>query len=256
MRSARTFAVTNLGAVTLFGALALRADPARAAGEETSGNAANPDAHHLVSGFAAQKRPVGMAEASVSVLTLPGAEVCVERSAGCSKGDVVFALEGWELYRASKRWAFGAGAMIGLIPTAHPREPPETIPRDHSRSYLTFEGMLRYYPYVGRDFEGWVGVLGGLAVVSDSFDVIDKTDERALLGGRGVTIRTEGGSVGLAGGFAFGLSEHWSLLGSLRLSQWFLPKEPARDPLGSEASLTGRNSAVTLGFGIAYRASL
>ena len=118
------------------------------------------------------------------------------------------------------------------------------------------EGMLRYYPYVGKDFEAWAGVLGGLVVVSDRFDVIDKTDDRALLGGRGVTIRTEGGSLGIAGGFAYGLSSHWSLLGSLRISEWFLPTEPARDPLGSEASLTGRNTALMLGFGIAYRASL
>jgi hypothetical protein len=229
---------------------------AAGAAEPDSPEGSSPDPKRLLTGFAAQTRPAGMAEANVGVLTLPGAEVCVERSAGCSQGDVVFALEGWELYRASKRWAFGAGAVVGLVPTAHPKQPPEAVPRDHTRSYLTFEGMLRYYPYVGKDFEWWTGVQGGLVVVSDRFDVIDKTDDRALLGGSGVTIRTEGASVGIATGFAYGLSEHWSLLGSLRLSEWFLPKEPARDPLGSEASLTGRNSALTLGFGVSYRASL
>jgi hypothetical protein len=240
----------------LLAAGALGVSVAAEAAEPESPEGSSPDPQRLLTGFAAQTRPAGMAEANVGVLTLPGAEVCVERSAGCSQGDVVFALEGWELYRATKRWAFGAGAVVGLVPTAHPKQPPEAVPRDHTRSYLTFEGMLRYYPYVGKDFEWWTGVQGGLVVVSDRFDVVDETDDRALLGGSGVTIRTEGGSIGIATGFAYGLSEHWSLLGSLRLSEWFLPKEPARDPLGSEASLTGRNGALILGFGISYRASL
>lgn len=233
--------------------LTLGARVARATEGDTV-DATNPDPHRLLTGFAAQTRPAGMAEGNIGVLTLPGAEVC--GSEGCSKGDVVFALEGWELYRATRRWAFGAGVVVGLVPTAHPKQPPEAVPRDHTRSYFTLESMLRYYPYVGKDFEAWTGIMGGLVVVSDRFDVIDKTDDRALLGGRGVTIRTEGGSFGIAGGFAYGLSEHWSLLGSLRLSEWFLPTQPATDPLGSEASLTGRNTALMLGFGVAYRASL
>jgi hypothetical protein len=248
-RSTHLLFLASLGLASLSGTV-------HAAEEAESVGGTDPEPHRLLTGFESQTRPTGMAEGNVGILTLPAAEVCVERSAGCSKGDVVFALEGWQLYRATRRWAFGAGVVVGLVPTAHPKQPPEAIPRDHTRSYYTFEGMLRYYPYVGKDFEAWTGILGGLVVVSDSFDVIDKTDDRALLGGRGVTIRTEGGSLGLAGGFAYGMSEHWSLLGSLRLSEWFLPREPATDPLGSEASLTGPNTAVMLGFGVAYRASL
>lgn len=239
--------------------LVAAAAPAHAAEPDTEvaqpgPEGSNPDPQRLLSGFAAQTRPAGMVEANVGVLTLPGAEVC--GSGGCSNGDVVFALEGWELYRANKRWAFGAGVVVGLVPTAHPRQPPDAVPRDHTRSYFTFEGMLRYYPYVGKDLEWWTGLQGGFVVVSDRFTVNDNTDERALLGGSGVTIRTEGGSIGVATGFAYGLTEHWSLLGSLRFSEWFLPKEPARDPLGSEASLTGRNETVTLALGVSYRASL
>jgi hypothetical protein len=226
------------------------------ADEIVTGDGTNPAPNRLVSGFAAMTRPVGIAEANVSLLTLPGAVVCVERGAGCKKGDLVFALEGWELYRWSPRWAFGAGVMLGLLPTAHPRQPPEVIPRDHTRSYLTFEGMLRYYPYVGERVEAWAGVFGGLVVVNDRFQVDDGDDDRALLGTRGVTVRTEGGSIGLAAGLAYELSEHWSLLGSLRFSQWFLSFTPARDPLGSEASLSGRNNALTLSLGVAYRVAL
>jgi hypothetical protein len=216
----------------------------------------NPDPHRLVSGFAAMTRPVGIAEGNAGVVVLPGAEVCVERSAGCKRGDVVFAFEGWELFRWNPQWAFGAGVMLGLLPTAHPRQPPEMIPRDHTRSYLTFEGMLRYYPYVGESMEAWVGPFGGLVVVNDRFQVVSEADDRALLGTRGVTVRTEGGSIGLAAGMAYSLGKNWSLLGSLRFSQWFLSWTPQKDPLGSEASLSGRNSAFTFGLGIGYRVAL
>jgi hypothetical protein len=212
--------------------------------------------NRLHSGFAAMTRPVGIAEFATGVIALPGAEVCVAGSTGCKQGDYVFSLEGWEIYRWNLRWAFGAGEMLGLLPTAHPRQPPEAIPRDHTRSYLTFEGVLRYYAYVGERLETWIGPFGGLVVVSDRFQVIDGNDDRALLGPQGVTVRTEGGSIGIGTGFAHALGEHWALFGSLRLSQWFLRWAPARDALGSEASLSGRNTAVMLNFGISYRARL
>jgi hypothetical protein len=254
--AARRRLVAALTVSLTLATFAPRAHGEEAEDPEEERNGTNPAPNRLLSGFAAMTRPVGMAEANVAILTLPGAEVCVERSAGCKQGDVVFALEGWEFYRWSPRWAFGAGVMLGLLPTARPRQPPEAIPRDHTRSYLTFEGMLRYYPYVGEDFEAWVGPFGGLVVVSDRFQVIDGTDDRALLGARGVTVRTEGGSFGLGAGMAHSLGEHWSLLAGLRFSQWFLRWTPAKDPLGSEASLTGRNSAISLGIGVAYRAQL
>ncbi|HEY3500185.1 MAG TPA: hypothetical protein VGK73_36090, partial [Polyangiaceae bacterium] len=138
----------------------------------------NPPPSRLVSGFAALDRPVGIAEVNVGVLTLPNAEVCAERSAGCSNGDLSFALEGWEVYRASQRFAFGAGVLVGLIPTASPRQDPEGPQRDHTRSYFTLEGVVRYSPYVGRSFEAWVGAIGGLVVVSDQFQVPDENDNR------------------------------------------------------------------------------
>jgi hypothetical protein len=240
---------------TAVAAVAILTSTSFAHAEDEEDDHTNPDPNRLVSGFAAMTRPMGMAEGNVVVLTLPRAEVCVQQNTGCKRGDVVFGLEGWEFYRWNRRWAFGAGVMLGLLPTAHPREPPEAVPRDHTRSYLTFEGMLRYYPYIGERLEMWVGAFGGLVVVSDRFQEMT-TDDRALLGDHGVTLRTEGGSIGLAAGLAHSLGEHVALLGSVRLSQWFLRWTPAHDPLGAEASLTGRNTAVMLEIGISYRASL
>ncbi len=80
--------------------------------------------------------------------------------------------------------------------------------------------------------------------------------DRALVGPQGVTVRTEGGAVGIALGGAFALAPNWSLGGMLRYGQWFLPETPAEDPLGSKASLTGRNTYFTVGVGITYRSLL
>ncbi|MFO7180657.1 MAG: hypothetical protein DIU78_018295 [Pseudomonadota bacterium] len=207
--------------------------------------------------FAALERPAGIAEAGVGWLTLPGAEVCIERAAGCSHGDTSLEVEVWQLYRSSRRFAFGAGILLALIPTTDAPRDPEGVERDHIRRYFTVEGMVRYYPYVGDSVEWWVGITGGLVVVSDSFIVEQSRDDnRALLGPRGVTIRTEGGTVGLAGGPVVALSPNWSAGLTLRYGHWFLPHQPARDPLGSEASLTGRNTMFSLGVSLAYRTEL
>jgi len=216
----------------------------------------NPTSSRLASGFSALDRPVGIMEVNVGLLTLPNAEICAERSAGCSRGDASFSLEAWELYRANLRLGFGAGVMVGLIPTANPQQDPEGLERDHTRGYFTIEGIVRYYPFVGRHFEGWVGVVGGLVVVSDRFTVPIEDDNRALLGTRGVTIASEGASLGLAVGLAYELAEHWSLIGNLRVTEWFLPSTPETDPLGSEASITGMNLSTAIAFGIAYRLPL
>ena len=63
----------------------------------------------------------------------------------------------------------------------------------------TLEGMLRYYPYVGQNAELWIGLTGGLVVLNDRFQIVDDYD-KPLIGPAGVTIRTEGGTLGLAFG--------------------------------------------------------
>jgi hypothetical protein len=227
-------------------------------------HAPQPEPARLRSGYESQDRPMGMAEFGIGALTLPGAEICGASMDGtgqeCTQGDASFSVEAWPLYRPSVRYAFGAGIMLGLIPTTiPPQQQPtdQTIERDHSRSYFTVEGMGRYYLYVGEKTEFWAGVTGGLVVLSDRFVVESGVlADRALVGPQGVTIRTEGGAVGIAVGGAFALAEHWSFGAMLRYGQWFLPETPAQDPLYSQASLVGRNSYITLGVGVAYRSVL
>ena len=246
-------------AIALFSATCwLLAPPAAATEAELSSEPAAIEAEAelepIVEGFAALDGPVGIAEGGVGVLTLPAAEVCAERRAGCKQGDLSFALEAWQLYRANLRLAFGAGLVLGLIPTARP--PQDDPERDQTRSYLMVEGALRGYPYVANGFELWLGLTGGLVVVNDRFQLIVNDDDRAMLGPRGATIRTEGATLGAASGFAYWLTDAWSFTGAIRYAFWLLPDEPARDPGGRQASLTGENSVVTLAFGMAYRVSL
>jgi hypothetical protein len=226
--------------VGLFGARAAAADP--------------ESEPRVISGFHALNRPTGIAEAGFGWLTLPGANVCSQ--AGCKAGDTSFELDGWQLYRQNVRLAFGAGLLLGLIPTTDaPARDPVGIQRNHSRKYLTLEGMLRYYPYVAEKSEFWVGLTGGLVVLSDRFQVVDAYD-KPLIGPSGVTIRTEGGTLGIALGGAYELSQHWSLGGSFRFGNWFLPGTPAQDPLEDKASVSGRNSVFSLGLNVAYRIGL
>lgn len=226
--------------------------------EESSADAdplLNPTSARTLVGFAALDRPTGIAEFGFGWLTLPGASICVELLGGCREGDTSFLLDAWQLYRANTRFAFGAGLMLGLIPTNNP-PPPKGREREHSRQYFTVEGTVRYYPYVGQSVEWWVGVTGGLVVVSDRFVVEAQGPDRALLGPRGVTIRTEGGSLGIAGGPVFALTKNWAIGGTLRYGYWFLPDTPAVDPFGSPASLTGGNQVISLGIAVAFRMAL
>jgi hypothetical protein len=233
-------------ALLLAGSWGLLGEPAVAADPESE--------PRVISGFHALNRPTGIAEAGFGWLTLPGAQVCSQ--GGCKAGDTSFELDGWQLYRQNLRLAFGAGLLLGLIPTTDaPGDDPKDIVRNHSRKYLTLEGMLRYYPYVAEKSEFWVGLTGGLVVLSDRFQVVDVYD-KPLIGPSGVTIRTEGGTLGIALGGAYELTHHWSLGGSFRFGNWFLPGTPARDPLEDKASVTGRNSVFSLGLNVAYRIGL
>lgn len=236
-----------LGVAVTFAATHASAEEAEKAPDETE--------PPVLTGFRALDRPTGMAEAGFGWLTLPGAEVCSQ--AGCTAGDTSFELDAWQLYRQNLRFAFGAGILLALIPTTDaPRSDPPGIERDHSRKYLTVEGTVRYYPYVAERVEVWLGLTGGLVVVSDNFQSVGDYDDKPLIGPAGATIRTEGYTLGALAGVAYQLSDNWSVGGSLRYGSWFLPETPAQDPFLDKASLAGRNSMFSLGFNVAYRIAL
>jgi hypothetical protein len=207
------------------------------------------------SGELASERLIGMAEVGLGWIVLPGAEVCGD--AGCSRGDSALMLEAWQLFRVGGVFAVGAGVTVGLIPTTDaPREEPEGVERDHTRRYFTVEGTVRYYPYREESLEAWAGITSGLVVVSDHFESREPDQEIEFVGPRGVTIRSEGYTVGLAVGGAYVFAPNWSVGGSFRFANWFLPREPETSPLGDEGSLVGRTSVFGLGATISYRVPL
>ena len=206
------------------------------------------------------QRAHGMAEVGLGWLTLPGAEVCVQRGANpdCNRGDSSLALEAWQIFRLPSAFAVSGGVMLGLTPTtdAPPHEIPD-VQRNHTRGYLTIEGMMRYYPYVGESVEGWLGLTTGLVVLSDTFSTVTPSGEqKPLIGGAGVVVRTEGGSLGMGGGLAYEFARNWTFGGNLRLGSWFLPVAPAESPFGDEASLVGQISWFVVTVNVAYRVQL
>ncbi len=231
---------------------------------QTTGNAdaaAVPGADSGETMFAekpAAYRSTGMAELGLGWLVLPGAKVCSARTQNsCKRGDSSPMIEVWPLVRPTPRWALGAGVSLGLIPTTDaPRQDPPGVQRDHSRGYLTIESVGRYYALTGQHVEAWGGVTVGFVVVSDTFTSKRGLTDKALVGPRGVTIRTEGYTVGLALGASYRLSSNWSVGSTLRYGAWLLPKKPATDPLGDEASLVGRNDMFSLSLNVAYRIPL
>lgn len=198
----------------------------------------------------------GQAEFGAGLLTLPGAEVCVERRAGCSRGDSSIVVSGWPMFRRGN-FAAGAGVMLGLTSSSDaPRNDPADVPRDHWRRYFSVEVTGRYYVPFTDTLDGWVGLTTGLGVVSDTFQPQNGLTDQALVGPRGLVIMTEGGTIGLGVGLSRALSENWLLGGNLRVSEWVLPTTPARDPLGDEASLKGVVTTLDFGVSLAYRSRL
>jgi hypothetical protein len=201
----------------------------------------------------------GKAEVGLGLLGLPSAKVCTNRALNfsCNVGDSSPMLEIWQLFRPNPVFAAGAGVTVGLFPIADaPKLEVAGVSRDHRRGYFTAEMIARWYWLHGPVWESWVGATGGLVVVSDTYTTNNDVTDRAMLGPRGVTIRSEGYTVGIAAGVSESLSESWTIGAGLRYGLWFLPKSPARDALGDEASLIGRVATIIISLNVGYRLQL
>lgn len=255
----RAFALAA-AALTVLGAGTARAQATggvqiQAAGDTEPEQTSETGGATLITDRAAY-RSIGMAELGLGWLVLPGAKVCSAPNT-CKKGDSSPMIEIWPLVRPTPRFAVGAGISLGLIPTTDaPRQDPPGVNRSHSRGYLTVESIGRYYPIVGKHVEAWAGLTIGFVVVSDTFQSKNGLTDKALVGPRGVTIRTEGYTIGLAAGGSYRLSHHWSVGATLRYGAWLLPKKPATDPLGDQASLVGRNNMFSLSLDVTYSSPL
>ncbi len=195
------------------------------------------------------------AEFGVGLLALPGATVCGARAEGqCGRGDVSPIVDTWQIFRATPRLSVGAGVMLAPFPTNDAsRSDPPGIKRDHQRRYFTIEGTGRFHFSLIPTWENWAAATAGLVVVSDTYSSRALSTDRAWVGPRGVTTRSEGLSLGLGVGAVRALSDDWSLGLNLRGSLWLLPQVPARNPFGDEASLSGANYGLLIGVSVGYR---
>ncbi|HVW26018.1 MAG TPA: hypothetical protein VHC69_11660 [Polyangiaceae bacterium] len=198
----------------------------------------------------------GMAELGVGYLTLPGAQVCIERQVGCAKGDSSFTLSAWPMFRIGN-FSAGAGVMLGVTSSTNaPTNEPPDITRDHSRRYFSLEAAGRYFIPFAQHFDGFVGMTTGLVVLNDFFLVQEALSGYALVGPRAAELLTEGFSIGATAGLHYEVTEQWVIGAWGRYSNWFLPDNPVHSPFGDEASLKGRVTAIDVTLTAAFRSRL
>lgn len=200
------------------------------------------------------KKVTGQFEVGLGWLILPSAEVCETDS--CAQGDSTPLIEIWNLLHFDSGLAVGAGVTLGLSPTTTFAEEEDGVQRDHSRSYMTFEAVGRYYPLAQMDFDVWFGPGIGLAIITDRFVSDEGRSSQIRIGSPGFALRSEALSYFLAGGISYALSKRWHLGGAIRAGGFQLPSTPAQSPLGDEASLTGPTFYVFGGLSIAVQADL
>ncbi|HWO09633.1 MAG TPA: hypothetical protein VNN80_09150 [Polyangiaceae bacterium] len=195
--------------------------------------------------------PYGLVEFGVGVLVLPDAELCGGQ-AGCDRGDLSLEVDAWPLFRASPRFAVGAGMTLALIPFQDVPRVDTRFPREHARRYFTAEGIGRYYFLNGHDVEFWAGISAGLVVVSDNFRTPSNNPDMAIIGADSANIATEGMSLGLASGVTFGVNPHLQVGATLRFANWYLPPYREAIAFGEEASLSNRVTMLNLALTVAY----
>lgn len=201
-------------------------------------------------------RPHTLAQLGVGFLTLPGADVCL-KGQPCTKGDSSIEIDFWQLYRANRHFAIGAGATVAIKPTTDNPQTEAGIDRSHTRSYFLVEAQGRYYALHTETFEAWIGATVGGVIVSDRY-AIEGGDvpTAAILGPKASTLRTEGGAVGGLLGAQWSFAPNWAFGLNARYMRWFLPSEPATTVFLDRTTLTDEQSAVVVGISCSYRIAL
>jgi hypothetical protein len=201
-------------------------------------------------------RPHTLAQLGVGFLTLPGADVRL-KGQPTTKGDSSIELDVWQLYRANRHFAIGAGATVAIKPTTDNPQTEAGIDRSHTRSYYLVEGQGRYYALHTETFEAWMGATVGGVIVSDRYSIEGgDTPTAAIIGPRASTLRTEGGTVGALLGAQWSFAPNWALGLNARYMRWFLPSVPATTVFLDRATLTDQQSAVVVGISCSYRIAL
>jgi hypothetical protein len=215
------------------------------------------------------ERPHTLAELEAGIIALPSAPVSAGNRGGATplgtvgNGDATVQTGVHVLYRATKEWALGAGAIFAPRPTTDPNYLGGTgIPRTHSRSYLFLGGEARYFPFRSRWFEAWVGLTAGALLIADRFTTNATPDPPPIVGMKTTTVSTEGFAVGVQMGGDYLITDQWLVGLALRADRWILPsekpfsQESSCDAIGDCPTLTGSVAAFELGVTVGYRIAL
>jgi hypothetical protein len=201
-------------------------------------------------------RPHTLAQLGVGFMTLPGALVCL-KGQPCTKGDASIEGDFWQLYRANRNFAIGAGATVALSPSTDNPQTEAGIDRSHTRSYFLVEAQGRYYALHATTFEAWLGATIGGVIVSDRYTIEGGDNPTAaIIGPRASTLRTEGGTIGGLLGAQWSFAPNWALGVNARYMRWFLPSEPATTVFLDRATLANQQDAVLVGLSFSYRIAL
>ena len=209
-------------------------------------------------------RPHTIAELEAGIIALPNAPISPGQRGGdtpllpkIGRGDATLQTGIHVLYRWSRSYALGAGAIFAPSPTSDEQYGGlSSLRRTHARSYL-FLGMEgRYIPVHYKYFEAWVGLSGGAVIVADRFTTETDNPVPPILGTPDVTIRTEGLALGAQAGGSYYLTENWIAGANLRGYHWILPESRQCSPIGDCATLSGSVQAFELGLTIGYRLPL
>jgi hypothetical protein len=245
------------GLVVLAGALVL--SPSRAAADE-------PERSSLLD------RPHTVAQLEAGILALPNAPISPSNAAvrggntpfgGVGNGDATLEVGAHVLYRGSRDWAIGAGALFAPRPTSDPNYGGASgLQREHARSYLFLGAEGRYFPFHTHYFDGWIGLATGAIIVADRFTTDNAPDVPRILGNKAVTVSTEGFAIGLQAGADYIISDQLVVGLALRADRWFLPaekpfsQESSCDSIGDCPTLTGTVAAFEIGLTVGYRLQL
>lgn len=224
-------------------------------------------------------RPHTVAEFEAGILTLPGAPISPANKGGATplggvgNGDATVQTGLHLVYRPTRDWAIGAGALFAPRPTSDHNYygGANSLPRTHARSYLFLGGEIRYFPIHTRWIEAWFGVTAGAVVVGDRYSTESAPMVPSILGTNTVTTSTEGFAVGGQVGADYLITDQWVLGLTVRGNAWLLPTQPAAtmsagaipqpfsaacDSIGDCPTLSGTVAAVEIGLGVGYRIPL
>ncbi len=213
-------------------------------------------------------RPHTVAEFEAGILALPGAPISAAYRGGATpigrvgNGDATLQTGLHLVYRPTRDWAIGAGALFAPRPTNDRNYygGASALPRSHARSYLLLGGELRYFPIHSRWIEVWFGVTAGAVIVGDRYATESAPQVPSILGTNTVTTSTGGAAVGGQIGADYLVTDQWVLGLTVRGNAWLLPTQqrfsPACDSIGDCPTLSGTVAAVEVALGVGYRIPL